>query len=101
MHKTFVMSAAILAMTVGIATAQTTSSQTTTTVAPSVMAPPAATQSVTRSSRAMNPDGTQTNSTERTYRNSDGATDERATTTTTYPPGQVTTTTKSRTSVGE
>ena len=99
MNMLFAAGAVALALTTGAAVAQTTS-QTTTTVTPApVVAPPDGTLSVTRSQKSIGPDGTQTNSDETTYRNSDGVADDTVTRTTTIPAPPIISTTRSTTTI--
>ena len=108
MSRLLLASAAALVMTMGVAMAQsTTTSQTTTTVTPSIVtpsivAPPVGTLSTSRTTSTTSSDGTQTDSKETTYRNTNGVADDSMTRTTIYPPVAITTTnTKSTTSVTE
>jgi hypothetical protein len=90
-----------LAMTTGAAMAQTTTeTQTTTTVtpalvapAPLLVAPPVGTLSSTTTKKTIAPDGTETDKTETTYRNTDGVADDTMTRTTTIAPPVATQTT--------
>lgn len=52
----------------------------------SVEAPPAGTLSTTRTEKSISPDGTQTQSVQTNYRNSNGVADDRSTTTVVQPP---------------
>jgi hypothetical protein len=100
MNKLLLAGAAALAMTAGVAMAQTTTSQTTTTTTPSLVEPPTGTLSTTRTQKTVGLDGTQTNTKETTYHNSNGVADDSVTrTTTTYPPAPVMTHTETTTSV--
>jgi hypothetical protein len=99
MIKLLAAGAIALAMTTGIALAQTTTSQVTTTVTPVIVAPPPGTLSVTRTEKSTDLNGTQTNTNETTYHNSNGVADDTVTKTTTYPLPVATTITKSSTSV--
>jgi hypothetical protein len=101
MSKLLLAGAMALVLTTGIAVAQTTSSETTTTVtpAPLIVAPPPGTLSVTRTEKSTAPDGTQTDKTQSTYRNTNGVAEDTMTkTTTTPPPAVATTSTWSKTS---
>jgi len=90
--------ASAFAFTAGGALAQTTSSQSTTSVTPVAPAPPADTLSVTRSEKSTAPDGTQTNSNDTSYRNSQGSVTESSKRTTVPPaPPMVNTTTETQT----
>ncbi len=60
--------------------------------APVIVAPPPGTLSVTRTQNITAPDGTQTDRTETTYRNTNGVADDTMTRTTTTPPPAVATT---------
>lgn len=93
MNGLLVVSAVALALTSVTAMAQTTSSAVTTTTTPMVAAPPEGTLSITRAQKTISPDGTQTNTNETTYRNTNGVADDRVTKTTIIPPANVTTTT--------
>ena len=96
MTRVFLASAVALALTAGVATAQTTTSQTTTTVAPALVAPPVGTLSVTRTQKTIGSDGSETDSTRTTYRNSNGVADDSVTKTTTFPaPAVITSYSKS------
>jgi hypothetical protein len=106
--KKLVLAATVgLAMMTGVAVAQTTTSQTTTTVTPApdvpmIAAPPSGTLSITREQKTTAFDGTKTDKTETTYRNTNGVADDTTTKTTTYPTTAVTTTTtKSSSTVTE
>ncbi len=98
MSKLLLAGALALAMTTGIAVAQTTSSssETTTTVTPpnvpAIVAPPAGTLSVTSTSKGTAPDGTRTDKTQTTYRDSNGVVNDSTTKTTTAPPPPAATT---------
>ena len=98
MRKTLLASAALLAMTAGVAFAQTTTSQSTTTVTPAtimpvpappvitpLMAPPAGTLSTVRTEKAVSADGSVTDSQSSTYRDTNGVAGDSVTKTTTYP----------------
>jgi hypothetical protein len=99
MNRFFVAGAAVLAMTASAAMAQTTSSQTTTTVTPAIVAPPAGTLSSTHTEKTTGVDGTKTESTATTYRNTNGVADDSVTKTTTYPSSVITTEKSSTSSV--
>lgn len=99
MYKKFLICALALAMTAGVATAQTIVAEGGTMPGPAVAAPDSST--VTRSSREVNPDGSVTNSKETTHRDGSGVLEDRAITTTTAPPAPVISTTTSRTTVSE
>lgn len=101
MNRLLGLYAAALVMATGAAMAQSTSSQTTTTVTPSFAAPPAGVLSESRSEKTVGPDGTQTNSSESTYRNGNGVSHDSVTRTITVPPASVTTTRKSSMSAPE
>jgi len=84
----------VAAMCAGLATAQTTTSQTTTTTTPAVAVPaitppPIGTLSTTRTEKTISADGTVTNSSASTYRNTAGVADDSVTTTTTSPPAMI------------
>lgn len=93
MNSLLLAGAATLALTAGVAMAQTAAAQTTTTVTPSIVAPPPDTLSVTRTERVIGLDGTRTDTKETTYRNSAGVADETVSKTITSPPMVSTTTT--------
>ena len=97
MHK--LLPAALgLMLASGVALAQTTTtSQTTTTVTPSdpaplLVAPPPGTLATTRTEKITSSDGSQTEKTETTYRNTEGVADNTMTRTTTIAPAQEQTT---------
>lgn len=112
MNKLLLTAAAALLMTAGVAVAQTTTSETTTTITPIEVMPTNGSgkfptpndalqaedpMSVTRTVRTIGADGSETDTTRTTYRNSDGVADDSVTRTTTYPvapPAVTTTTTK-------
>jgi hypothetical protein len=109
MNHLLLAGAMALVLTTGAAVAQTTSSETTTIVtpapaarpipvAPLIVAPPPGTLSVTRTQQINAPDGSQTDKTETTYRNTNGVADDTTTKTITYPaPVAATTSTFSKT----
>jgi len=101
MNRLLLASAAALLMTAGVAVAQPTSSITTTAVtpAPVVMAPPVGTLSTTQTRKTTDFDGTQTDTSRTTYRNSNGVADDSVTRTTTYPSPADTTTRSSTTTI--
>lgn len=101
MNSLLVASAVVLALSAGVAAAQTTSSEITTTSTPVIVAPPDGTLSVTRTQRTINPDGSQINSNETTYRNNSGVADETVTKTTNIPSIDEITTKKSTTTTIE
>ena len=95
MTRFLLATAAVLGLMTSIASAQTTTSQSTTTttaVPPVLIAPPAGTLSSTTTTKAVAPDGTRTDSTRSTYRNSNGVADDSMTRTTTAPSVPLTTT---------
>src|SRR5579871_4568117 len=116
MSKTLVVSAMLLAASTGFAFAQSTTIITQAPAsppavvvapappavvvnpAPTLPPPPDGTLSVTREHRSIDANGNQSESTETTYRNSDGVASEKTTRTTTYPPPVATTTTTTRSS---
>jgi hypothetical protein len=77
------------------AMAQMATSQTTITAAPTVVAPPMGTMSTTTNRKSIGPDGSQSDSTSTTYRNSNGVASDSVTrsTTTAAPPPPVASTT--------
>jgi hypothetical protein len=87
-----------LGMMMGVATAQTTSSETTTTIAPTPLVVPPGTLSTTSTMKSVGADGTQTDSTRTTYRNSNGVAADSVTKTTTVAPPVAVTTTQQTTS---
>ncbi len=101
MTKLLVLFTATFVMTTGAAMAQSTSSESTTTVTPSLEAPQDRSLSESRSERVISPDGTRTNSSETTYRDSEGGVHERVTRTSKSPAPSVTTTRSSSTTTTE
>ena len=105
MHKLLAASAITLAMVAGIANAQTTTSQSTTTITtptvivPQIVAPPVGTLSTTQTEKTVRSDGTMTDTTSSTYRNTAGVANDTVSKTVTYPPAQVMTDTKSTTTI--
>ena len=100
MTRLFLAGALALALTTGVAVAQTTTSQTTTTVTPDMpIAPPVGTLSTTRTRRTTDEDGTRTDSNRTTYRSGEGVRDDSETRTTTYPSPADTTTRSSTTTI--
>jgi hypothetical protein len=94
MTRFLLAGAVALGMMTGIAVAQTTTSETTTTTAPTLVAPPPGTLSTTTTRKAVGVDGTHTDSTQTTYRNSKGVASDSRTKTTTHPAPVVVTTTQ-------
>ncbi len=103
MKHLLLTSALALGLAAGGAVAQTTTqTQTTTTVTPApaapmvdpplLVAPPVGTLSTTTTQKIIGADGTQTDKTETTYRNTDGVADDTVTRTTTVAPPAVATT---------
>lgn len=102
MNGLFLSAVLALALTSGVAMAQTTASEVTTTTTPVIVAPPEGTLSVTRTQKTIDPDGTQTSTHETTYHNTNGVADDSVTRTTIIPPADITTTTtKSSTTTTE
>ncbi len=105
MTKFTSVAAAMLALIAANATAQTTTSQSTTTVTtptivvPQIVAPPVGTLSTTRTEKTVGADGTMTDTTSSTYRNTAGVADDTVSKTTVYPPAMVTTDTKTTTTI--
>lgn len=105
MMKFISVGAAMLALIAANATAQTTTSQSTTTVTtptvvvPQMVAPPVGTLSTTRTEKTVGADGTMTDTTSSTYRNTAGVANDTVSKTTAYPPAVVTTDTRSSTTI--
>ena len=101
--KACMLSAVLFAA--GAAVAQTTTSETTTTTvtpraaAAPMVAPPVGTLSTSRTERTVGPDGTKTDKSETTYRNSNGVANDSVSTTVVTPPAKETTTSTTSTTV--
>ena len=91
MRRIFPALIAAVAMTIGAAQAQTTTTQTT-VYTPPLAAPPTGTLSTTRTEKVIGADGTQTKTNETTYHNSNGVADDTVTRSTTVTPPPVTAT---------
>ena len=92
MRRIFSAFIAAMAMTIGAAQAQTTTSQTTTYTP--LSAPPSGTLSTTRTEKTIGIDGTQTKTNETSYRNTNGVADDTVTRSTTVTPPPVNATTE-------
>jgi hypothetical protein len=95
MTRLLLAGTAALSLMTGVALAQSVTSQTTTTTVPDVVAPPQGTLSTTTATKSIGVDGTRTETSGTTYRNSNGVASDSQSKTTTYPPSVAITTTHS------
>jgi hypothetical protein len=94
MTRILLAGAAALGMMTGVALAQSSTSETTTTTGAALVAPPAGTLSSSTNSKSIAADGTRTDTSGTTYRNTNGVASDSVSRTTTYPPAVATTTTQ-------